>query len=143
MAGTMTFTYDDGASRKGRRSVRKVICDWVADGSGDASGTTEKLCGAIVRGVTNPSGVDAPNDNYDITITDEEGVDVLGKCIAAGQLQNRDFSTTEQVYFFVENVDVSPLATSRYPVVDDKLTVTIAAAGGGGSGRLILYLMNG
>jgi hypothetical protein len=101
------------------------------------------VCGSVVRGVTNPSNTDAPADNYDITVTDEEGLDVLGQCIAAGQLQNRDTASTEQAYFFNENADAAPRAVSRYPVVCDKLTVTIAAAGGGGAGRLILYLANG
>jgi hypothetical protein len=137
---SMTFTYDDGTCRAvGGRTVRKIICDWLSDDTtGAVSGTTEKIVGYLVKGVTDP-GSPAPTDNYDIAITDEEGVDVLAACIAAGRLADRDTATTEQAYFFVENVDAAPLATSTHPIVCDKLTISITNAGNAKAGQLILY----
>lgn len=135
----MTFTYDDGSARTGGRTIRKVIADWVSDDTtGAVTGTTEKIVGQLVKAVTDP-GSPAPTANYDIDITDEESVDVLAVCIAAGRLQNRHTTTTEQAYFFVENVDAAPLATSTHPVVCDKLTIAITNAGNSKAGQLILY----
>lgn len=141
MAGSaMTFTYDSGSDVFGCRAMRKVIVDWTSDDTtGAVTGTTGKISGQLVKAVTDP-GATAPTANYDIDITDEEGVDVLAVCIAAGRLQNRHTSTTEQVYFLVENVDAAPLASSAHPVVCDKLTIAVTNAGNSKVGQLILYV---
>ncbi len=137
---SMTFTYDDGQDGVGARgSIKRIFCDWVSDASaGTASGTTRKINGWLIKGVTNP-GATAPTDNYDIDITDEESADVLVNCVAAGRLHDRDTSNTEVAYFLVENVDASALASSAHPVVCDALTVSITNAGNSKVGRLILY----
>ena len=135
---SMTFTYDEGYDRTGLRGgIRRVICDWLSDDSdGTVSGTTDKIVGTLVKGVTDPGSV-APTDNYDITLTDEEGLDVLGACQST--LANRDTANSEQVYFLVLDAAGTPLAQSVHPVVCDKLTVSIANAGNAKTGQLILY----
>lgn len=136
MAGSMSFTYDDGYDRKGRPgSIRKVLISWTSDASGNADGTTEKIVGTIIKAITDPG--DGPTDNYDITITDSEGVDVFGKCKTG--LMNRDTTNSEEQYFLVLNEDTSPLSMAVHPVVCDVLTVTVAAAGNAKSGQLILF----
>jgi hypothetical protein len=133
----MTFAYDDGTDNLGtRRGVRKVICSWTCDGSGDASGTTGKLVGALVKASTNPT--DSPTDNYDITLADEDGIDILAACQSS--LLNRDVTNSEEVYFFVKDAAGTPLAQPVHPVVCGALTVTVAAAGNTKSGVLNLYL---
>ena len=141
MAGSsMTFTYDDGIDRAGAYGgIRKVLVDWTSDSAtGAVTGTTDKIVGALIKGVTDPGSV-APTDNYDIVITDEEGVDVLGSCVAAGRLADRDTATSEERYFFVENADAAPLAMGVHPVVCDKLTIAVTNAGNSKTGQLILY----
>lgn len=141
MAGSsMTFTYDDGRDGDGVAcGIRKVLVDWTSDSAtGAVTGTTRKIVGALVKGVTDP-GTAAPTDNYDIVITDEEGVDVLAACVAAGRLADRDTANSEQAYFFVENVDTAPLATSVHPVVCDQLTIAVTNAGNSKTGQLVLY----
>lgn len=134
MAGAvMTLTYDDEGP------IRKVIADWTSDdATGAVSGTTKKIVGAIVKGVTNP-GATAPTDNYDIAMTDEESFDILTSCVAASTLANRDTTNTEEVYFFLKNADASPLSIAAHPTVCDKLTIAITNAGNSKVGRLILY----
>lgn len=139
MAGSsMTFTYDNGDDyTAGRGSIRKVIADWVSDdAAGTASGTTSKIVGRLIKAVTDP-GSTAPDANYDIAITDEEGVDVLTACQST--LANRHTSTTEEVYFLVKDAAGTPLAQSVHPVVCDKLTVAVSAAGNSKTGQVILY----
>jgi hypothetical protein len=79
--------------------------------SGDASFpatiTTSKIDGFVFMVITNP-GATGPTDDYDITLTDADGVDV-----AAGYLADRDISNSEQYV----------LDRPRY--VDGDLTITI------------------
>lgn len=132
------FTYDDGADGAGiRHGYRKVICTWTSDGSGDASGTTQKLVGTLVKATTNP-GSAAPTVNYDIAITDGDGIDVLAAC--DDDLADRDTTASEEVYFLVKDHAGSPLAQSAHPVVCGPLTVTISTAGDSKNGVLNLFL---
>lgn len=137
MAGSaMTFAYDDEGP------VRRVVVDWTSDdGTGAVSGTTRKIVGALVRGVTDPSGTAAPTDDYDVTITDENGVDVLAGCQKT--LANRDTANTEEAYFFLLNADASAVAEAAFPVVCDKLTVAVTNAGNSKQGRIVVYYRPG
>lgn len=136
-AQTATVTYDDGQDGTGYRAgVRKVLIDWTSDSGGAVSVTTRKISGTLIKGVTDP-GATAPTDNYDIAVTDEEGVDVLAACQSS--LQNRDTATSEQAYFLLLDAAGTPLAQSLHPVVCDKLTVAITNAGNAKVGQLILY----
>lgn len=134
----MTFTYDEGWDRNGKPAgIRKVLVDWTSDDStGAVSGTTEKIVGQLIKAVTDP-GATAPTDDYDINITDEEGVDVLAVCQST--LANRDTANSEQVYFLVLDAAGTPLAQSVHPVVCDKLTIAVTNAGNSKVGQLILY----
>lgn len=134
----MVFTYDDGGDGKGGHcNVRKVIADWVSDASaGTASGASRKIVGRLVKCVTDP-GSPAPSDNYDINITDEQGIDVLAACQSA--LADRDTANSEEVYFLVKDTAGTPLAQSIHPVVCNALTVSITNAGNSKTGQIILY----
>jgi len=135
MAGSsVTFTYDRGPG-----PIKRVIADWVSDDSaGTASGTTaNKIIGRIVKAITDP-GATAPTADYDITITDDEGVNVLTAC--DDDLADRHTSTTQEVYFLVKDHAGTPLAQSVHPVVCSTLAVAIANAGNSKVGQLILFI---
>lgn len=121
-AGTVTVNEETFGS------VKKISFTWVsgtAAESGTASGTTTHAYnGVIERLVTVPDGADAPTDNYDITITDEDDTDVL---MGAGA--DRDTANTEQV-----------LASSLGCVANDKLTLNVTNAGDAKKGTVYLYL---
>ena len=86
MAGTTTITYQE------HRTIRVCEFTWLSDASGDADdATTKVLSGELLKIVTDPDGTDAPTDNYDIVLNDENGLDV-----AAAGLANRDTATTEE-----------------------------------------------
>lgn len=142
MAGSaMTFTYDRGQDGEGRRGgVEKVLIDWTSDSlTGAVSGTTQKIVGRLIKGVTDP-GSATPSDNYDVNITDEEGVDVLAACSA--DLTNRDQSNTEEVYFTLKDT-AGTSNIAAFPVVCDKLTVAVTNAGNSKTGQIILYYTQG
>jgi len=124
----MTFTYDNNGP------IRKVIAAWTSDDtSGAVSGTCAQISGKLVKCVTDP-GAAAPSDNYDIAITDPEGLDVLANC--TNSLANRDTANTEQV-----DLELSDGAASiaAYPVVCDALTFAVTNAGNSKNGQIILY----
>jgi hypothetical protein len=139
MAGSsMTFSYDEGIHHDGsRHSIKKVIVDWTSDDTtGAVTGTTKKIVGTLIKGVTDP-GAAAPSANYDIDITDEEGVNVLAACQSG--LGNRHTADSEQVYFLVLDAAGTPLAQSIHPVVCDALTIAVTNAGNSKTGQLVLY----
>jgi hypothetical protein len=119
VAGTVTVSEE----RLG--SLKKIRWEWLSTAGGAADlQTTYAYNGVIQRLVTDPDGSAAPTDDYDITITDEDGYDVL---MGAGA--NRDTATTEQV-----------LATSLGCVANDKLTLNVANAGSAKAGVVVLYI---
>ncbi len=132
MAGSsMSFTYDE------QGSIRKVIVDWVSDDStGAVSGTCKKIAGRLIKAITNPGGA-APTANYDIAITDEESVDVLASC--QNSLANRHTSSTECVYLYLKNADITPIGIAEFPVVNDALTFAVTTAGNSKTGRIVLF----
>lgn len=71
------------------------------------------LDGYVFLVVTDPDGTTAPTDNYDITLTDANSVDVMG-----GELSNRDTANSEQAVPLIDAV-----FGSRF--VKGPLTITI------------------
>lgn len=119
-AGTVTLTEETVGS------IVKIRWAWTSDGSGVVSGTltTRAYNGALERLVTDPDGSAAPTDNYDVTILDEDGTDIL---MGAGA--DRDTATTEQV-----------ARASLGVVANDTLELRIANAGASKAGVVYLYL---
>lgn len=115
-------------------SVNSVRWDWLSDdAAGTATGaTTEIVNGQILRVTTIPDGGGlAPDDNYNVTITDADGVDVL---MGTGLL--RDTANIEHV----EPVVTDGNAGNMAPVaVDSILTLNVAAAGNANAGQVLLY----
>ena len=129
MAASVTVTY-----RK-HGSTRIAVIDWVSASDGSATGTVG-LDGQILKFVTNP-GSPAPTDNYDITLVDEDGIDV-----AEGLLANRDTSNSEEVYPFKE-VTLAGTGTDRAALPlyhGGPVTFTLANAGDTKAGQLKVYL---
>lgn len=104
---------------------------WTSDAAGRVVARTDRaLFGTIARVVTNPGGT-APTDDYDITVTDDDGADVL-----AGKGSNRDTANTEQVVPLIGDG-----TTTQQPVaVGSRLTLNITNAGNAKVGEFIVYL---
>ena len=108
-------------------TVKKIGMSWTCDASGAVSGTltASVYSGELRRLVTVPAAAgSAPTDNYDVTVLDEDGTDVL---MGAGA--DRDTANTEQV-----------LASSLGIVANDKLELRVANAGNAKSGTVYLYI---
>lgn len=111
MAGTVAITH---ASLGHVRKVFAACTADAADGSFPAT-AIPSFEGRLLAIVTNPGAV-APQDNYDVTLVNQHGYDVL-----QGLGANRDTTNTEQV-------PILYLGTSTHPAVaySDVLTLTIA-----------------
>lgn len=111
------------------RATKKVVFTWTAGTvaeDGTASGTTTNAYDGEVIGLTTIPGTggDAPTDNYDITVSDADGHDVL---LGAGK--DRDTANTEHV-----------ARASLAGVCGTKLTFAVAAAGTSKKGVCIVYI---
>ena len=109
-------------------SVKSVKWVWVAGTGGtvlQACTTTAFYSGQVLFFVTVPSGgATAPTDNYDCTIIDKNGVDILAD---AGM--NRDTASTESI-----------LAASLGTCANSQLELNVSAAGSAGKGTVYLWL---
>lgn len=129
MAASVAVTY----RRHG--SSRIAVVDWTSASDGSATGEVE-LDGQLVKFVTNP-GATAPTDDYDITLVDEDGIDV-----AQGLLANRDTSNSEEVYGY-EEITLGGTGTDRgiLPIFHaGPVTFTLANAGDSKVGQLKIYM---
>ena len=140
----MTFAYDAGLStQQVRGGIGQIQCTWVSDSSaGTASGTTVKIVGRLVKVVTVPgTGGTEPTNNYTVTITDGNGLNVLGSCdktLASNQNQ-APTGGAQETYLLVSSYDTSPLGLAVHPVVCDLLTIAVSGAGNSKTGQVFLY----
>src|SRR4051812_9489852 len=87
--GTVTETHGFATSSEAAgRVVNHVALAWTSDASGNVSYDFD-FRGTIFRVATKP-GTPAPTDDYDITVTDPAGIDVL-----KGGGANRDTANSE------------------------------------------------
>jgi hypothetical protein len=102
-----------------------VEFNWEGEGvyGNDSEQTGARVTGLLYRVVTNPDDTDVPNANWDLTITDEDGVDLL-----AGQGVNRSNSNSEQIVL------------SNPVEVSSKLTFSVTNGGTGKKGKVTAYL---
>lgn len=141
MAGmTATATYDDGVDGKGvQGTIRKVSIDFLTDdAAGTATITLRKISGELIKIITDP-GASAPTANWDVIVTDGEGVNVLGKCMNAATLIARHTSNTEETYLYLQEASVTPVGIGAFPVVCDQLTVALDNAGNAKTAQVILF----
>jgi hypothetical protein len=107
--------------------VKKVKWAWTSDASGNVSGgaglTTKIYTGKIIGLATDP-GATAPTDNYDVSILDADGIDVL-----FGGGIDRDTANNEYVQ-----------GSSLGAVVESTLELVIANAGNAKQGTVYLFI---
>ena len=106
-----------------------IIITWtfITDVSGDASEESETLNDRINRVTTIPDNIDTPIAGWDLTIEDEDGIDIL-----CGIGANRDADGTgisEQVFPCPHDIAIA-----------SKLTFKIANAGDTKKGVVKLYI---
>lgn len=109
--------------------------EWLSDASGNATlPSWLAVSGQIERVVFIPSSSVAPTSLYDVTLTDEDGVDVL-----AGQGANLSATLKSSVKPGIPLKDGT--TTSTVPtVVDGILTLNVSNAGDSKGGTVLVYV---
>jgi hypothetical protein len=120
MAGTVVTT--EYASRS--RSVKVIKFDWLSDGAGAADATTTELYDGKIIAVTTDPQAAAPDPNYNITLTDSNGVDV---CLGAALLRH-----TTNTEYLAEGV--------LGAVAGSTLTLGVTAAGAANEGDMYVWI---
>ena len=139
MAGSsMTFAFDD-AVHGGR--IRKLTCTFLTDDAdGTASGTTVlPVNGELIKIVTDP-GSAAPSANWDVVLTDDNGLNPLAGIQNAAALLARHTTNTEQTYLQLLNADITPIGIAAFPLVTGLLTIAVANGGNSKTGTIAIYI---
>ena len=129
--GTVTITENNSWGH-----VKQVSFAWVTGTSNQAdvapaTATAATYNGKILAFITSPSTSAQPDDNYDITLTNSDGWDVL-----SGGAANRDEATTE----FIFNGSTAPTTFIMLPLANTALTFNITNGGTGKEGTATLFL---
>jgi len=115
-------------------NIYSLTLNWTAaaDGSVTSYTTAATIKGYIFTAVTNPdttAGGLAPTDDYDITITNSQGIDLFG-----GALADRDSTNSENaVPLLTPGVYYTPIANEKVIIGISNNSVN------GAKGKLILY----
>lgn len=120
--------------RQNGSDVVKHTFTFVADGSGNATVASGlPVSGEIKRVIIDP-GSPAPTALWDITLTDEDGYDVM-----AAQGANLDAALNA---FICPGTPLKDgVTTSVVPmVVDSVLTLNVSNAGAGAQGKVVVYV---
>lgn len=129
--GTLT---DVLSAPRGSNNIGILVMDWTSNQSGVVTQNSKAFVGKILRIVTVPDGTDAPDANYDVTLTDAQGID-----IARGLLGNRHTSNTEMVMPGILGSDGSS-GTALYPIaINGRLGLNVSNAGAANRGRILIY----
>jgi hypothetical protein len=106
-------------------AVTQWTIPWTSDGSGNYTETLTGIIGVILRVVFDP-GSTAPTDNYDVTLTDAHGLELLGTVGADRDTANSEGNT--------------PANTAGFPIaVAPPLYLSISNAGSAKTGTIYIY----
>jgi len=122
MAGSITYT------EQTHTGVRLLKADWLSDASGDVTGnaSTSRYDGQILYAAFVPDGGGTqPSDNYDVTVLDDNSLDVIN-----GLGANKSNAAT----VYADQFD------GLGAVSDSTLTVTVDNAGSAKGGIVYLWI---
>lgn len=120
------------ATQQTHRTIRRCSLAWTSSAAGAVQEILSPLLsGELLRVVFVPgAGGVQPTDLYDVTLLDEDGVDVL-----AGLGANRSNVTKQQLVPLTGD----GTTTNQRVVLDGTLDLRVAAAGNAKQGTLTLY----
>jgi len=122
MAGTVTIT------EKVFSSVKKITFDWTATAAcGEATATTTKYYDGDVLRIVCMTGASC---GYGITVSDSDGVDLLGSQGVAVPDTGYDFGTSTG----------SSFPGPRLSAVSGKISMEVTGSCGEGTGETVVYV---
>ena len=125
MTGSLTYV---DTKPNAVATIGKLVMSWTGTAGGAVGAIPVNFNGRIERIVTNPT--DTPSANYDVTLTDADGLD-----LGAGLLANRHTTNSEEVTPFVGNGTI----TDKLVAYAGVITPTVANSGSAKSGTITIY----
>jgi hypothetical protein len=125
------------SKRKAETTIGRVDIAWTSAADGTATVATDPVRGHIRRVTFVPGTAGSqPTDLYDLTLTDEHSINVLG-----GQGANLSNAANSHV---APGVPLKDGTTTHVvpPFVEGVLTLNVTNAGNAKSGAVILYIDN-
>lgn len=130
-SGTCTITTTHGRTYGGYEAY---LVDWTSDASGNVTSTIRGMFGQILRVTTNPdAGATSPTASYDMTLKDDDEIDVLFGFGA-------DLSQSASKTFTCRTVDSGTTTTTIPVMVGTDLDLAITSAGNAKSGVIRIYM---
>jgi len=125
-AGSISIT------KSATRTIKKLIMDWLSDASGDVNGVLSGvISGEILRATFIPDGGGtAPTNLYDVTLEDEDGIDLVG-----GKGANLSNTVTTSIAPLIGD----GTTTNRPVAVDGTLELKVSNAGNAKGGIVSVY----
>lgn len=131
--GTVVIT-ENKSFNNPERPVKFVRFDWTSASNVASDVTTSKISGDICKVQFIPgTSSNQPTDLYDVTVTDENGFDVL-----SGQGANLSNSANSEV---IPGVPLKDGTTTSVGLrsIDDKLTLNVTNAGNAKTGSVVIF----
>ena len=113
--------------------VKVLEIDWTSNAGGVVAATFSELNGLLFLVVTKPSAIDIPTDNYDITLIDPNGTDVL-----EAEGANRDDTNIE--YLWPDQPVAYPLPFTTIRTYGPHV-FNVANAGNTKKGKILFYVI--
>lgn len=129
--GTVTETKYEGLGG----SIWRVEYDWTTSTNSWASLSTGRLVGTVVRVSFDPDTTSPPAAAYDVTLTDEDGIDILAG-LGANLASNAASSTVPGVptHDGTGSTNMAPFA------INGVLDLIVTNAGSETVGEIVIYL---
>lgn len=131
MATTVQQSHVSGVSRS---ALTRYLIDWESTAGGSYTDTITLQAAGELIAVSFGPGSPAPDANYDVVITDEEGVDIL-----AGQGANLSATVSTMVTPGIPVKDGTTTSVGCRPVMGD-LSLSITNAGASKQGKIVLWV---
>lgn len=121
-------------SQTNRAALTRYVISWTSDGSQAYAETIAIQSPGELIAVTFDPGTPAPTANYDVVLTDSEGVDVL-----AGQGANLSDTVSTMVCPGIPVKDGTTTSVGPRPVYGN-LSLAISNAGASKAGTIVLWV---
>ena len=117
--------------------MTRLVYEFTASAAGAWTKDIEhgEINGIIARVTTVPDGTTAPTDNYDVTLVDQDSVDLF-----FGYGADRDATATESFVPLISQTEDGINFQRCTVAVAAKVTLTVANAGSGGKGKIIIIV---
>lgn len=139
-AGTTSYSSGDALKVYGGKNydaMKSINFEWTSTSGGAFTATIDGAYGWIERVTFAPVSSASPTNNYDVTLSDVDGIDVFG-----GLGANQSATTAATVLPLISAVIDSSTHTTKYALDGQQMTLSVTNAGNAKKGKIRVYVKN-